>query len=45
MQLNGVELTKNKNHNINMKPIKTYNEFVNEAWIGPFVFNEDKTLF
>ena len=26
-----------------MKPIKNYNEFVNEAWIGPFVFNEDMT--
>jgi len=26
-----------------MKPIKNYEEFVNEAWIGPFVFNEDMT--
>lgn len=26
-----------------MKPIKNYDEFVNEAWIGPFVFNEDMT--
>jgi hypothetical protein len=26
-----------------MKPIKNYNEFINEAWIGPFVFNEDMT--
>jgi len=26
-----------------MKPIKNYDEFINEAWIGPFVFNEDMT--
>jgi len=42
MPLNGVELTKNKKHKY-MKPIKNYEEFINEAWIGPFVFNEDMT--